>query len=388
LVKVLQEALTLDRVASAKSSGGKLKKKAAHKGVKMFIQNVHNFRDECMESPDQPPPEHVVIFDEAQRAWNLAKTADFMQKRRKNPIKGFRFSEPEYLISCMDRHRDWAVIVCLIGGGQEINTGEAGIREWLAAVEHSFPQWQIFCSPELVASNYLSEAELATLGARTSITKLAPLHLATSMRSFRAKQLSELVDSILALKIDAARTLYAEIKDSYPLLLTRDINKARTWLKRVSRGTQRYGLVVSSKAYRLRPYAIDVRMPADPVHWFLGDKDDIRSSYYLEDVATEFQIQGLELDWVGVTWDADLRYNKGVWSHHQFSGNKWNNVNAEGKQQFLVNAYRVLLTRARQGMVLVVPEGADDDPTRRPAYYDPTYKFLKSIGLQEIGEIP
>jgi hypothetical protein len=382
LVKVLQEALTLDKVSRTKESGKKITKKDAAKEVKLFIQNIHHFRDECIEDSDNPPPEHVVIFDESQRAWNLAMTADFMQ--RKKGIEGFSQSEPEYLISCMDRHKDWAVIICLVGGGQEINRGEAGISEWIAAVERSFPKWNIYCSPELTKNGYISEPELCELEGKVHLRKHEHLHLATSMRSFRATRLSDMVNSIMALEFDRARLLCEEIKENYPLMLTREVEKARDWLRIQARGSQRCGLVASSKAYRLRPHAIDVRIPADPVHWFLGPKSDVRSSFYLEDIATEFQIQGLELDWVGVTWDADLRFNAGVWNHHQFVGNKWTQIKKPINQKYLENAYRVLLTRARQGMILVVPEGSDIDPTRNRMHLDPTYKLFKFLGFQEL----
>ncbi len=382
LVKVLQEALAMDKVARESTVGKRVKKGEARSEVKLFIQNVHHFRDYCLERNDEPPLEHVVIFDESQRAWNHDMTVDFM--KRKKGILDFNQSEPEYLISCMDRHHDWAVIICLVGGGQEINRGEAGISEWLSAVAKSFPEWVLYCSTGLVGDNYVSPNDYGKFKQAVTIHEREHLHLATSMRSFRASQLSEMVNWILARDVENARSTYEQIKANYPVFITRDVNKGRDWLRKMARGNQRYGMVVSSKAYRLRPHAIDVRMPADPVNWFLGNKDDVRSSYYLEDVATEFQIQGLELDWVCVTWDADLRFCAGAWSHHQFVGSKWKNINVIENQRYLENAYRVLLTRARQGMVLVIPEGSDDDSTRSKSYYDPTYKYLKSIGLQEL----
>ena len=159
---------------------------------------------------------------------------------------------------------------------------------------------------------------------------------------------------------------------------------AKEWLKEKSRGTERYGLVVSSQAYRLKPFAIDVKSPMDPIHWFLGEKDDVRSSFYLEDVATEFQVQGLELDYACVAWDGDLRYSKDEWRTFSFKGNRWENIKKDERKMYLINAYRVLLTRARQGMVIVVPEGDANDHTRKPEYYDDTFQFLKSVGITTI----
>jgi DUF2075 family protein len=142
--------------------------------------------------------------------------------------------------------------------------------------------------------------------------------------------------------------------------------------------------VVSSQAQRLKPYGIDVRYQIDPVQWFLNDKSDVRSSYYLEDVATEFQVQGLELDWACVTWDGDFRYSDTDWNTFSFRGNRWERIMKEERKKYLKNAYRVLLTRARQGMVIVVPEGDHEDPTRSPEFYNETFDYLLSLGLQQL----
>ncbi len=209
------------------------------------------------------------------------------------------------------------------------------------------------------------------------------LHLAVSMRSYRAEYLSKLVKQILDIDENAEET-FKQLQDKYPIVLTRDIEKAKMWLKEKARGSERYGIVVSSQAYRLKPLAIDVKSQINHVNWFLDGKDDIRSSYFLEDVATEFQVQGLELDWACVTWDADLRFDEYGWKTYSFVGNKWQNIHKEVRKKYLINAYRVLLTRARQGMVIVVPEGNLEDHTRQPAIYNSTYNYLKSIGLNTI----
>jgi hypothetical protein len=204
------------------------------------------------------------------------------------------------------------------------------------------------------------------------------------MRSFRAENVSLLVKQLLDLKTIEARTTLANVEGKYPIVITRDFSKAKQWLKEQARGSERYGIVVSSQAQRLKPYAIDVKSPMDPIHWFLDGKEDVRSSYYLEDVATEFQVQGLELDWACVTWDADFRYTKNGWEHWSFVGDHWNRINKQERQTFLKNAYRVLLTRARQGMVIVVPQGSVEDLTRKSGFYDPTFEYLKAIGFKVI----
>ncbi len=382
LVAILREALTRDKVRREKENGRKVKKGEVMSEVKMFIQNVHNFRDEGLIDLQKPPIEHVALFDEAQRAWDLQQTANFMQRKRGQA--NFHSSEPEFLISCLDRHPDWAVVVCLVGGGQEINTGEAGISEWIEALDRSFPDWQVYISPRLTDSEYGTEKVLDKIKAHKNINYKEELHLSVSMRSFRAEHVSLLIKQLLDLQLEQARKTLEKIQDKYPIVITRDLAKAKQWLKTQARGSERYGIVVSSQAERLKPHAIDVTSPVDPIHWFLDGKKDVRSSYYLEDVVTEFQVQGLELDWACVTWDADFRHTKNGWEHFSFVGNKWNRIRKSERQNYLKNAYRVLLTRARQGMVIVIPLGDEEDHTRKKEFYDPVFEYLQEIGFRVI----
>lgn len=377
LVDVLQEALVRDKVRQEKEKGNRITKKKARESVKAFIQMIHHYRDEYIRDP-KPPFDHVAIFDEAQRAWTKEQTVTFMNRKKNLP--NFQYSEPEFLISCLDRHEDWAAVICLVGGGQEINTGEAGIGEWLRAVKNSFPSWETRISPHLYDSEYDAQESIKELQETHVVNFHKHLHLSVSMRSYRAEYLSRLVKEILDLDENAQNT-FNKISNKYPIVLTRDIDQAKKWLRSKARGSERYGMVVSSQAYRLKPLAIDVRAQIDHVKWFLEDKDDIRSSYFLEDAATEFQVQGLELDWVGVTWDGDLRYSKKGWNTFSFKGNKWQNIRQEIRKQYLINAYRVLLTRARQGMVIVIPEGNQSDHTRNPEFYDSTFNYLKTVGF-------
>ncbi len=382
LVAILREALARDKVRHEKELGHKLKKSEAKSDVKMFIQNVHNFRDECLVDFKKPPIEHVALFDEAQRAWDLQQTANFMLRKKNTP--NFNKSEPEFLISCLDRHPDWAVVVCLVGGGQEINTGEAGISEWIESLNRSFPDWHIYISSRLSDSEYGTEKVLGKIEEHSNVVKKDELHLFVSMRSFRAENVSLLVKQLLDLKLDDAQNTLANVEGKYPIVITRDLIKAKQWLKAQARGSERYGIVVSSQAQRLKPHAIDVKSPVDPIHWFLDGKEDVRSSYYLEDVVTEFQVQGLELDWACITWDADFRYSKNGWGHFSFVGDHWNHIRKQERQVYLKNAYRVLLTRARQGMVIVVPSGSSEDLTRKHEYYDTTFEYLQEIGFHVI----
>lgn len=382
LVKVLREALVRDKVERERLVGRKCTKGQAFAEVKMFIQPIHHFRDECLIDRDRAPREHVALFDEAQRAWDLPKTSSFML--RKKGIAEFDVSEPAFLISCLDRHTDWAVVVCLVGGGQEINTGEAGISEWLRALDLSYPDWRIYISPRLSDSEFDVSKLLEQPAFAGRVEYLDDLHLAVSMRSFRAENVSLFVRQMLDIEPTLARETFTSLSTLYPVVLTRDLAKAKVWLKQHARGSERYGIIVSSQAERLKPKGIFVKAPMDCVHWILGGKEDVRSAYYLEDVATEFDVQGLELDWACVTWDADFRYSSGRWANWSFKGNKWQRINKPELQKYQKNAYRVLLTRARQGMVIVVPEGNPDDHTRRPEFYDPVFEYLKKMGIPVI----
>lgn len=382
LVAVLQEALAVNKKLLEKEQGRNITKSKALSEVKMFIQNVHHFRDECLRDFNRPPIEHVAIFDEAQRAWNLEQTKKFMESKKQ--VSEFNYSEPEYLISCLDRHDDWALIVCLVVGGQEIHTGEAGIREWIDAIINKYPDWHVFISPHLKDKEYNVEEVLERINNHHNVKLEENLHLAVSMRSFRSEKVSLFVKKLLDQEISNAQDLYEQVIEKYPIVLTRDLKRAKKWLRNHARGSERYGIVVSSQAQRLKPYAIDVRSKIDPVNWFLKGKEDVRSSYYLEDVATEFHVQGLELDWACVTWDADFRKADNGWDHWSFVGDRWNRILKKDRQQYQINAYRVLMTRARHGMIIVVPEGDEEDPTRKVEYYDPTFEYLREIGMKVV----
>lgn len=405
LVKVLTEALTLDKQAQEKAKGNRITKKQAEGEVKRFIQIIHRYRDNMLQKLRTPikdnvleidpekelkdnragyaEVENIAIFDEAQRSWDKEHLASWL--KRKKGINDFPMSEGEFLIWSLDQRKDWAVIVCLVGGGQEINTGEAGIGEWVRAMNETFPDWQVYISSQLTAKEYAEGKVSELLNQNKHVIYSDDLHLAVSMRSFRAESLSNMVHYLLDGESEKAKKVYESIIDRYPIVLTRDLEKAKKWLRDKARGNERYGLVVSSKAYRLKPLAIDVRCKPDTVHWFLDDINDVRSSLFLEDAASEFDIQGLELDWTCLVWDGDLRYNGSTWDYFEFNGgSKWNRINKEERKAYQLNAYRVLLTRARQGMVICVPEGNPKDHTRLPEFYDETYLYLKSLGFQEI----
>ena len=410
LVKVLTAALAKDKQKRERDKGNKCNISEAKREVSQFIQIIHRYRGNMLAKIKLPiingkleidetksvahhtaghgEVEHVAIFDEAQRSWDLEHLAGWLARGGSRggmkKVPDFPMSEAEFLIWSLDLRKDWAVIVCLVGGGQEINTGEAGIGEWIRAVNETFPDWKVYLSKHLTDKEY-AEGNVAELVSNNpNAQQVDQLHLAVSMRSFRAENLSKFVHYILDRDIDKAKLLYQSFKDKYPVVLTRDLNKAKAWLEEKARGSERYGLVVSSQAYRLKPLAIDVRLQPDIESWFLADKMDVRSSLFLEDAATEFDIQGLELDWTCLVWDGDFRYTPDGWDHNAFRGSKWQKIRQKEGQAYQLNAYRVLMTRARQGMIICVPEGKREDHTRQPEFYDGTYEYLKSIGLEEI----
>ena len=389
LVTVLQEALARDKVKrELEENNRRISKDAALREVKTVIQIIHHYRDEYVGN-NICPSDRVAIFDESQRAWTKDEISSFMA--RKKGVRNFDYSEPEFLIQTMDRHNDWAVIVCLVGGGQEINKGEAGLPEWFDALRRSFPHWDAYAAQNLDDSEYLRGRTWQELVSGVNLTIVDGLHLATSMRSFRSEKVSLLVKQILDNNTEKAQETFSKIQSQYPICITRDLDKAKKWVREMSRGNERYGLFASSNAARLKPrgiyYAKD-RSSLSPENWFLNGEDDIRSSYFLEAVASEFETQGLELDYAIVAWDADLRIENGRWAHYQMSNRltppNWSRIRSENNIIYLTNAYRVLLTRARQGFIIYIPEGVDDDATRKHELYDPTFNYLKAIGIPEV----
>jgi len=421
LVAVLTEALAKDNQKKCSARGEKKNITDSRREVREFIQIIHRYRDNMLAKIKNPVEngiveidpdkavkqentgygevEHVAIFDEAQRSWTHQRIANYLKRGgtygNKLKVPNFPMSEAEFLIWSLDQREDWAVIVCLVGGGQEINTGEAGISEWINALNTKFKHWDIYISEKLTDPEYAEGRVNELLFDNENVTYSNSLHLAVSLRSFRAETLSAFIQSLLSFKEDASQ-LYKDVSSrNYPILLTRDMNKARAWLRKMARGTQQTGILVTKVAARFKPLAVNILAQGDEnaVHWFLEDKTDIRSSNYLEDAATEIQVQGLELDYACILWDADMRCDNNEWHFYKFNGkNKWNPENNVENKKYMLNAYRVLLTRARQGIVICVPygnnkmtpEGFPEDPTRLPEFYDGTYNYLKSLGLNEI----
>ena len=425
LVAVLTEALAIDNHKKCRDRGEKKNMSDSRREVGKFIQMIHRYRDNMLAKIKNPVEngvleidpqkamklaksgygevEHVAIFDEAQRSWTHKRLADYLKKGgtygNKLKVPNFPYSEAAFLIWSLDQREDWATIVCLVGGGQEINTGEAGIAEWIKALNEKFTHWRIYISDKLTEAEYAEGRVNELLAANDKVTFSSELHLGVSLRSFRAENLSAFVHSLLSFNPDGS-TLYNTIKERYPIVLTRDMAKARAWLRTHTRGSQRSGVLVSKAAARFKPLAVDILEQGDEnaVHWFLEDKNDIRSSNFLEDAATEIQVQGLELDYTCVLWDADLRCENGQWRYYNFNGRTaWREEeglteSSRERRKYMLNAYRVLLTRARIGMVICVPEGNPnktvggypEDATRLPEFYDGTYEYLRSMGLEEI----
>jgi len=383
LVDVLREALARDLVKTSKENGKSITKENAKRETNAFIQNIHHFRDEYLKH-EIKPTEKVVVFDEAQRAWNEKQVSSFM--KRKKGIENFKMSEPEFLIDVMNRHKDWCTIICLIGGGQEINTGEAGLEEWVNSFTNNFLDWNIHYSNLITDSSNYIKTETQKKWLETNANSETELHLSVSVRSFRSEKLSAFVHELLELNINKAKELYQEIKNEFPIFITRDLSIAKNWLRNKAKGSERTGLIASSGARRLRPMGINVKNEISAPNWFLNNKTDIRSSYFLEEVATEFDIQGLEIDWSCLAWGANFYLENNSWKYQNFKGSKWQNINQNISEEYLKNTYRVLLTRARQGMVIYVPKGSETDHTRPELFYKGTWEYLKNIGVKEITQ--
>ncbi len=379
LVKVVREALVLSQQRS-----GRRRQDSAHE-VSTFIQNVHQFLRYHREHPTALPHEHVVVFDEAQRAW------DREQMQRK---QGVDSSEAAELFDVMDRLDGWAVIIALVGGGQEIFLGEAGLEEWGRAVAVR-SHWRVVASPEVVSGGAsVSGHRLFADGVPPGIEfRPEPLaHLNVGVRSFRAQRLAEWVDAVLTLNTERARSLVPDHRE-FPLHFTRELDIAKAWLRARSKpgNGQRAGLIATSEDQRLRAYGLErasaFRLNYSFEKWFLMPPADVRSSHALEVAASEFECQGLELDWVGLCWGGDLTpSNPGGWEYRKFRGSAWNQVRGDGERAYVRNRYRVLLTRARLGMVIWIPRGRADDTTLDPARFDRIAQLLQAAGVPELQQ--
>jgi hypothetical protein len=378
LVKVLQHLFTQQAMKR------KVPAPQARIQARTLIENVHLFaRHYTDEAPNETPSNHVIIFDEAQRAWNREQN---LKKFRRN------YSEPEMLLSIMERHRDWAVVIALVGGGQEINDGEAGLEEWGRALQQNGRKpWRVFASPEVVSGGESTAGHRLFEEAAVSPDFIAmnQLHLRTSNRSLRAENLAKWVNAVISGDIETAAAL--QITQSFPIFLTRDLTHLKEVLNKETRGESRSGLVASSGAARLRAEGLEPDSAFHAQykweHWYLAGKEDVRTSFQLEVFATEFEIQGLELDWIGLCWGGDFIWQETGWLKRKFRPgpvSRWVNVKSAQKRIFRENAYRVLLTRARQGLVIFVPPGNPSDPTRPPAEFDSTASFLQLCGVKNI----
>lgn len=394
LINVLREALSRDdfekqtNLYKEKKIKDRPTKKDSERKIKSKIQNLHLFIKEGIRNV-QPPVEKIVVFDEAQRCWDalqFSNKAKQNQNREKNPFVIEQKSEAELIFEFMNRHDGWSVIIALVGGGQEINTGEGGIAEWGKAIKNKFENWEIHISEELLSgdSSTSNQTLFDYIPQNVIINKNKNLHLSISQRSFKANNLNSWVYSLINNEPKKALELSKLIRENYPLKITRNLQKTKEWLKQKKSGNKRIGLIASSGGLRLKPCGIQVREVVDEAMWFLNDETDVRSSYYLEIVATEYKVQGLELDWVGICWDADLRRIHNEWEFKNFTGTKWNQTKVIVEQQFLLNTYRVLLTRAREGIIVFVPEGDSADETRLPEFYDPIFEYLVTCGLESI----
>ncbi len=379
LVYVLREALIRDEVQQAKEQGKKITKKESAIKAKAFIQNIHHFRDDNLFS-NQAPDEKVIVFDEAQRAWTKEKAISFMKSKGRE----FTMSEPEFLINVMSRHEGYCIIICLVGGGQEINTGEAGLPEWVMGLKNRYSDWDIYFSTLIINdNNYLSDKILKRWLQENGNSE-TELHLSVSVRSFRSEKISNFVHEIIDGNSIKANLILSEINPSFPIRLTRNFHIAKDWLRKNAKGTERIGLIASSGGRRLRPLGIDVKNEITAEDWFLNDKTDVRSSHYLELVATEFDIQGLEIDYACLAWDINFYFKNGEWGYQFFEGTNWKKIISEVDKSYLRNAYRVLMTRARQGLIIFIPHGDSLDRTRPIELYDSIYIFLTSCGIQSI----
>ena len=368
LVHVLREALARDA-----AQGDRNRMRAARQRTKVSIQALPAFRDEYVRT-GETPPERVAVIDEAQRAWSLHHA---VRKSVDRPVQ-LSDSEPGHLLEIMGRHDDWAVIVCLIGNGQEIHDGEGGLAEWSAALERQ-RKWRVLAAPGALLANDARQR----LRHHANLTMTPALHLDVPMRSLRNSAAAPWVDAVLTGDVDKARKIAAS-QGQLPFLVTRSLHDMRLHLRASARGNRRCGLVASSGAKRLRADGLGSELPhmdaGAVARWFLDHwPEDVRDSNALEQVATEFSCQGLELDRVGLCWGGDLVRIAG-WRVRDFIGTRWTTPKGAEAIDNRINTYRVLLTRARYETVIWVPTGDPGDRTRDPAELDAVADFLLRCG--------
>jgi hypothetical protein len=319
------------------------------------------------------------VFDEAQRAWDAERTAEYLTD---STGEWLNYSEPDLMLAILDR-LPWASLIALVGGGQEINRGEAGLSEWGRALTEKFSHWSVAVSPQALSGEYGAGAKLFENERPTNIkiTVDKNLHLDNPTRQYRGRTIAAWTEALLQGNSGECKRILAE-NPQYPICLTRDLSTAKSWLGEMAWGTERYGFIASSESKRLRAEGLELPPArAEGVeHWFLGPKGDVRSSFQLEVAANEFQIQGLEIDWACVCWGGDFLRTKDSWNLKRLRGTAWQNVGKEIARAYLINSYRVLLTRARRGMLLFVPVGDVVDSTRLPKPYDRTAEFLGECG--------
>ena len=379
LVEVLRESL-----ARRAAEGGQGRGKARREAV-TALQNVHRFLEHYVERPAEIPEARIIVFDEAQRAWDRAQATKPSQRRGARKLTD---SEPAHTLEIMARHPGWSVIVALIGNGQEINTGEAGLAEWGRVIEAS-PRWRALAAPRTLSAP-LPAQRLADVP-RPWLALDPDLDLTVPMRSVRDPQGAPWVDALLSGDHEAAARI-ARASGGVPYFVTRDLTAMRHALRHLSRGLRRAGLVASSGARRLRAEGLGVQA-ADIPHWFLDRWPDIRGSDALETYATEYDCQGLELDQVGLAWGGDLLRAPGGWLMRTLSGTRWNTVRNETDRAFTLNTYRVLLTRARYETVIWVPPGSPaghpwHDTTRSAAELDAVADHLLACGARPLEPAP
>ena len=382
LVVVLREALARDERRRRRDAGDRKSLQEIRREVRARIQHITDFLQESLRgSTNDPPHEHVIVFDEAQRAWDEKQGLEKFERTA---------SEPALLLELMSRHQDWCACVCLIGGGQEINSGEEGVFGWGEALRcmglDDRRQWSVFAPPDVLSGG--PSAGTFTLGELppdVAVTVEAGLQLLVPQRSYRSPSLSLWVDHVLAGDSAAAQGTARDLR-KYPLVITRSLAQAKSWLREHGRGERRYGLLASSGARRLRAEGLGVTLSASAgdeiAHWYLNPPGDIRSSHALEVPANEYTSQGLELDFACICWGGDLLWcdTSNTWAFSRLSGTAWQRIQGQGAQRFLKNSYRVLLTRAREGLVVWIPHGDESDSTRSSQPLDATSNFLMKCG--------
>lgn len=385
LINVLTEALGRDALRQHPEKYSS--KYKAVNDVKVFIQDLHALKQEIISSKHQVVEENVLIFDEAQRVWDKEQLKTWLVKKGADE-SFYGLSEADLLLNTF-KEKEWGVIVALVGLGQDIHNGENGLSVWFDSLLNTHNDWNIRLSKEIfnqTADDLYDYVESIMNCQR--VVDCPGLYLKTCIRTPRARNLSEFSEALLNNEPEKAKNALEKFAN-YPICITRDLKNAEQFILNNKQRKERYGKLCSSNSKILgkNSHSFDNIDNWHFANWML-DESGRDSSNSLVFAASEFNIQGLEIDWSLLGWDMDMYYANGEWHEQKMLTPKRFIESTEIQKKHILNSYRVLLTRARKGMIIYIPKAGEyEDKYGVSQFFDTTYEYLKSCGIIDIDEV-